>query len=344
MKWVCFLAVAHYAYPLGAQTEAEPPKKVLSVGVSKTRNLSPFHAVEKLDLGNFNLYHGNTRQAINAYRTAIQINPELWEAHWGLANCYVRRKQADSAIQECLRVLELKPRHKNATMLLASLYKAKGKFDLAILWFEKSRTLGVNSAELYTGLGLTQVQSGLLSEGKVNLKKALELSKKQINARANLGLAVIAYKEGDKEQAMSLLDLSIKQQGGRFTEARSFRANILLSTGKKEEAKKEYHAIIANEDPVPENFQALGNIYLNEQKLDEAFKIFLQGSKWFPEDSDILLGLAVVLERQNRMKESILAYRAAINRLKESDKKAQWKKHLNELELLMSKRAGGANK
>ncbi|TXI33652.1 MAG: tetratricopeptide repeat protein [Candidatus Moraniibacteriota bacterium] len=326
------------AKPTNAQPSATAPTRVLSTGVSKTRNISTVHAVEKLDLGNFNLFNGNTRQALQAYKTALQINPDLWEAHYGLANCYVRKHQTDNAIDECLQVLRIKPRHKDAAFLLANLYKSKGKLSEAITWYEKSRSLGTSSAGLYAGLGLAQVQSGLLSEGKINLEKSIELSKKRINAEANLGKAVIAFKEDRREEAISLLDLAIQQHGGRYVEARNFKAGILISQGRTKEAQKEYLTVIAHEDPPPETFQALGNLYLKEQDLNEAFKIFLQGSKWYPRNADILLGLAVVLERQNRLKEAVLAYKAAIKQIAEQSKKERWQKHLEKIEVLVSQR------
>lgn len=308
--------------------------KTFSIGVEKSRNATQIHAIEKLDLGNFNLYHGNTRQAIDAYKLTLQINPKQWEAHWGLCSCYVRRHKIDLAMQECREVLAIKPKHKDATLLLANLLKSRGQLSQSIQLFEAARAQGVNTVGLYTGLGLALAQSGKLEEASENLDKAIAMSKKGINADANLGKAVVSYKQGNKEQALTQLDKAIKDHGGTYTQARNFKAEILCDLGRLDEAKKEYLTEIEKEDPGPTCFQALGNIYLKEGNLSEALRIFEQGKKWYPRDPDIALGIGATLEKQKRFDDAIKNYRKAISLLQNKDKLAVWKKHLQDLEAI----------
>jgi tetratricopeptide (TPR) repeat protein len=316
---------------LGIESTAS---KAFSLGVEKSRNASKLHAIEKLDLGNFNLFHGNTRQAIDAYKLTLQINHNQWEAHWGLCNCYVRQHKIDLAIQECQEVLALKPRHKDATLLLANLLKSRGQLVQSIQCFEAAKALGVNTVGLYTALGLALAQSGKLEEATVNLDKAIAMSKKGTNADAHLGKAVVSYKQGNKQQALIQLDKAIKDHGGTYTQARNFKAEILCDLGRLDEAKKEYLTEIGKEDPGPSCFQALGNIYLKEGNLGESLKIFAQGKKWYPRDAEIELGLGATLEKQKRFDDAIKSYRRAIILLHDKNKIAVWKKHLQDLEAL----------
>ncbi len=327
-----------FVLPLQAQPATSGGAKTFSIGVSKVRNVSKVHAIEKLDLGNFNLFNGNTRQAIEAYKLALRINPDLWEAHYGLCTCYVRKHKIDLAIGECQKVLALKPNHKESALLLANLLKSQGRLAESIKNYELALAMGVKSSALYTGLGLAQAQSGDLAKAEVNLNTAIALSKKHVNPEAHLGKAVVAFKQDHKQDALTELDLAIKEHGGKYTEARNFKAEILVSMGHLDEAKKEYQTEIGKEDPGPACFQALGNIYLKQNNLVEAQKTFLLGSKWYPRDPDILLGLAVTLERQKQLPEAVLAYRCAIKRLREPAKMQQWQKHLEELEVLVAKR------
>ncbi len=327
-----------FVLPLQSQPATSGGGKTFALGVSKVRNVSKVHAIEKLDLGNFNLFNGNTRQAIEAYKLALRINPDLWEAHYGLCTCYVRKHKMDLAMSECQKVLALKPKHKESVLLLANLLKSQGRLAESIKHYELAQSMGVKSSDLYTGLGLAQAQSGDLTGAVANLDTAIALAKKHINPQAHLGKAVVAFKLGDKQEALTELDIAIKEHGGKYTEARNFKAEILVSMGQLDGAKKEYQTEIKKEDPGPACFQALGNIYLKENNLVEAQKTFLLGSKWYPRDPDILLGLAVVLERQGQLPEAVLAYQCAIKRLREPAKMLQWQKHLKELEVLVAKR------
>jgi tetratricopeptide (TPR) repeat protein len=346
LSWLSFALIlgvsAAQAEPAATQSHNKPSvgtsggttNKTFSIGVEKSRNATQLHAIEKLDLGNFNLYHGNTRQAIDAYKLTLQINPKQWEAHWGLCNCYVRRHKIDLAIQECREVLAIKPKYKDATLLLANLLKSRGQLSQSIQLFEAAKAQGVATVGLYTGLGLAQAQSGKLEEASENLDKAIALSKKGINADANLGKAVVSYKQGNKEQALAQLDKAIKDHGGTFTQARNFKAEVLCDLGRVEEAKKEYLTEIEKEDPGPTCFQALGNIYLKEGNLNEALKIFEQGKKWYPRDPDIALGIGATLEKQKHFDDAVKSYRKAISLLQDKGKLELWKKHLQDLEAI----------
>jgi|JI10StandDraft_1071094.scaffolds.fasta_scaffold194372_1 tetratricopeptide (TPR) repeat protein len=303
-----------------------------SIGVEKKRSLQKHHAIEKLDLGNFNLFNGNTRQAMEAYKAALAIDPDNWEAHYGLCNCYVSKKKYSQAIEECRDMLALRPSDKNTMLLLGNLLKNQGRLAESIQILQHAERLGAKSSNLHTALGLALAQSNRLDEAMQHLTIALAQEKKGINPDAHLGKAVVLYKQGNKEEALPELDKAIKGRGGNFPQARNFKAEILLNLGRVAEAKAEYLIQMQKEDTQVGCFQALGNIYLKEEQLDEALKIFDRGIKWYPRDADLKLGKAVTLEKQGKLVEAMVPLRQSLPLIKEKDKLEVWKKHLADLQ------------
>ncbi len=303
-----------------------------SLGVTRTLSLSKHHAIEKLDLGNFNLFNGNTKEAIAAYRAALAIAPDNWEAHYGLCNCYVSNRNYSKAISECQVMLQLKPNDKTTLFLLGNLLKSQGRITESIATLQRAEKLGAKGSGLHTALGLALAQGDKLDEAMAHLNIALQQDKRGTNADAHLGKAVVLYKQSQKLEALSEIDKAIKASGGRYPQARNFKAEILTNLGRMEEAKTEYLIEINNEDALPSCFQALGNIYLKEGNLEEAAKTFATGLKWYPKDSDIYLGKAVTLEKQGKISPAITAFRSALTLIKDKNKLAIWQKHLSDLE------------
>lgn len=323
-------ACAH-AMPGAAIETGSKSSLMLEGGVTKNL-IGPglkVKAVEKVDLGNFNLFNGNTKQAIRAYEHALSCDPDRWDAHFGLANCYFNKKDYQKAIQECRAVLKSKPNHKQTLLFLGNLLRAQGRPDEAAVHLQRCVALGMRTDAAYASLGLALAQNGDLAEAEKAL--AMVLKGKAKNPEAHLGKAVVLYKKGSHQEAVKELKTAISQRRGRMPEARNFRGDILYVLGRKEEAKKEYLEAIEKDDPLPGSFQALGNIYLDECNIDESLRIFSLGEKWYPGDSKIALGKAVALERKGRLADALRSYRKAIALYKDDTGARPWIDHLRQL-------------
>lgn len=316
-----------------ANAESPDSLPVFKLKAAKAQEVKRSQAIKKLDLGNFNLYHGNTKQAVIAYKNALAVYPDLFEAHYGLANCYVLQKKYDSAIGEYLEVLSLKPKHKESLVTLGNLYKAEGRVGDALKYFEQAESAGLNTSMFYTAWGLALAQSNNLEQAKLKLAKAEKMNKSKAPSEIFLGKGVIDYKEGNLEKALEDLDTAIKKKVGNNPQARNFKAEILYAMGKVEEAKKEFIIEIEKEDAVPAAFQVLGNIYLQEGKLEQAQKAFELGCKWYPKNPDIILGKAVCLEKQGKLVEAVDAYMNAVSCSANKDQMQKWINHVMDLKI-----------
>ena len=90
-----------------------------------TRELARF-ALPWLKLGNTSMRKGQTAAAVDAYRKAIERQPELAEAHNGLGAALQAQGDADGARTELEQAAKLDPKDPNPLLNLARLYRQQG--------------------------------------------------------------------------------------------------------------------------------------------------------------------------------------------------------------------------
>jgi len=92
--------------------------------------------------------------AMAQYQRVIQMNPDQWEAHLGLANDFVAASQLDAAGKEYAEVIRLKPDYALAHLNFGAVQARLGRFDEALRQFNETLRLepGNQSAREYIDL------------------------------------------------------------------------------------------------------------------------------------------------------------------------------------------------
>lgn len=121
-------------------------------------------------------------EAVEAFRKAVELKPDLAEAHINLGLLFFRQGKADEAEKALLKALELKPEEPKTKEALANIYfeKAKGllqqdKVDEALETLKLS--YGYNPNDPYTNylLGYAYTQKGLKEEAIKSFEAFLQL-------------------------------------------------------------------------------------------------------------------------------------------------------------------------
>jgi tetratricopeptide (TPR) repeat protein len=102
--------------------------------------------VEAHDDGLNQLMYGGTRamqvgdlnEAIGFFAQLIEVAPEFAEAWNKRATVYYMVGRYDDSIADCMRVLELEPRHFGALSGLGLIYSAQGDKAEALFWFREA--------------------------------------------------------------------------------------------------------------------------------------------------------------------------------------------------------------
>ncbi|HUI80133.1 MAG TPA: tetratricopeptide repeat protein [Bryobacteraceae bacterium] len=104
------------------------------------------------------------QEAVERFKTAVQLDPTFSPARLYLATAYMQQyipgaespenqQMAQAANDNFLKVLELDPKNTTAINSLASLYLNEKKWDESQQWFDKLVALDPNNADAYYSMG-----------------------------------------------------------------------------------------------------------------------------------------------------------------------------------------------
>jgi tetratricopeptide (TPR) repeat protein len=124
---------------------------------------------------------------------------------------------------------------------------------------------------------------------------------------SRLAMALIALKKADFGETKKLLDPLVKDS----TVAAYLLAIAHLKNNQVGEGRSLLRALLrANKKWVPA-YRALGDSYVREGHLDQAYQILLQGLEEVPDDPRLLVGLGVVYLKKEQLEEARSSFQKA---------------------------------
>ena len=125
-------------------------------------------------------------KAIEYYKKAIVLNPNLAKAHYNLGTNYSNKGMLDEAISEFEQVLTIDPDYAEAHNNLGNVYSEKGMVDESLSEYEKAITINPDLPQAHYNIGFSYLQKGLNSLAADHLLKA----------------GLLYLEKGDKESAL----------------------------------------------------------------------------------------------------------------------------------------------
>jgi len=135
-------------------------------------------------------------KAIENYKKAIEINPNLADAYVGLGTIYLDDEQVDEAIKYFKRAIEINPAYIAAYLNLGATYEYNDQLDEAIVSYEKTIEINPRIVRVYVSLGDLYLQKG-------DRDKAIKAYEKIIELEPNSELGIYAKDAIEKAQADS---------------------------------------------------------------------------------------------------------------------------------------------
>jgi serine protease Do len=134
-----------------------------------------------------------TRQidAIEAFKAAIKINPDYFEAYCQLGATYNQLNMQTEAITVLREALRINPNHDEALLNLGIAYTLNKKYDLAVSVLEKSLEI-YPSAKAYYFLGVSYGEMTRFGKAIQALRNCVEMDPKYIEAYIALATAYAA--------------------------------------------------------------------------------------------------------------------------------------------------------
>ena len=276
------------------------------------------------------------KNAIDAYRHAIELDRDNLDAIRGLAENLLNDGQTDAALEQYKVIADANPEDAQTYVRIAEIYRKQGKFDLALENLKKAGTMVQDSIEVPYNIASIYQAQGRYDEAIPIMK---DLLKKTEKADGNYSGSA----KSNRAVFLERLGTIYREQGNYQAANETFRQMVAL--GGDENVERAYQQIIdtwreAKEwqkatDVAKEAVQKLPNsrdlkmVLAAQQadmgKADEALKDVHALLKGNPEDRQVYVTLAQMNTRLRRFPDAEQALdKAEQLSTKDDDKEYVW--------------------
>jgi len=198
------------------------------------------------NLGGYYFGQQDMPQAIEHYKKATELAPTYSTAFNILGYAY--RQNADYANAETAfkKYIELIPNDPNPYDSYAELLLKMGRFDDAVTQYRKALTIDPNFINSHQGIAAALMYQGKPDEANAELQKITDKARSDAERRTALfAMTVVEVDRGKMDKALELVDQQYKlgEQTNdlpAMTGDLQLKGNILLETGKADEAKAQF--------------------------------------------------------------------------------------------------------
>ena len=208
---------------------------------------------------------GNTNEAENTYKLAIEQKKNFWVGYHNLGVFYYRNSQYQKAIDAFLKVTELTPNNTRGYNNLGGIYGSLGQTEKAIESFKKSLSIDTTYRVL-TNLGTLNLSEKNYTDAIQYYSEAVERLDTDYRVWGSLGYAY-HYSDGDStkvqetmEQAIDLAEQELKVNPNS-TELLEDLAGYYLTVGNTNQARILLQQLILHDDLTAQNQAVIGHLY-----------------------------------------------------------------------------------
>jgi len=189
------------------------------------------------DLADALLGEGNLDEAINCYKQAVALRPDVPETHNNMGVALARAGRMDQALEAYGRALELRPDYAEVHNNLGLVMCDRRDWNAEIACFNQAVRLKPDFADAHGNLGNALYENGSIDAAIACYRRALSLRPDSHGTHNNLANALCAL--GDFDAAMAATRRSL-ELNPNFAEAHLSLSIMLLLQGDLEHGWPEY--------------------------------------------------------------------------------------------------------
>jgi tetratricopeptide (TPR) repeat protein len=274
------------------------------------------------------------KEAINAYRHAIELDRDNLDAIRGLAENLMNDGQTEAALEQYKVIADANPEDAQTYLHMAEIYRKSGKFDLALENLKKAETMVQDSIEVPYNMAAVYQAQGRYDEAAQTLQDLLKKTEKPDNS----------YTQGERNNRAVFLERlgTVYRDQAKYPEAVDvFRKMVLLGDDNTvrgyqqiidtyREAKQWQQATAAAKEAVQKlpNDRGLQMVYAGQLadtgQPDKALAEVRSMLKGTPEDREVYVTLAQMNTRLKRWDDA----QAALDKAEALSTKAEDKEYV----------------
>ncbi|MBX9677746.1 MAG: tetratricopeptide repeat-containing glycosyltransferase family protein [Gemmataceae bacterium] len=199
--------------------------------------IQPEHAKAHNNFGVLLADMGKRKEAFEAWQNAVRFDPNYPEAQFNFAMALAEAGEADGAVEHYENALRLKPDYAEALNNLGLLHHERGRPHDAVVLLEQAVRLRPDYVEAWNNLALSRVDVGRGEEAIAAYREALRLHSNEAEIHNNLGTALAALNRPEEALACYRHALRLKPE---YPEVRWHQALTWLTLGDFERGWPEY--------------------------------------------------------------------------------------------------------
>jgi tetratricopeptide (TPR) repeat protein len=274
------------------------------------------------------------KEAINAYRHAIELDRDNLDAIRGLAENLMNDGQTEAALEQYKVIADANPEDAQTYLHMAEIYRKSGKFDLALENLKKAETMVQDSIEVPYNMAAVYQAQGRYDEAAQTLQDLLKKTEKPDNS----------YTQGERNNRAVFLERlgTVYRDQAKYPEAVDvFRKMVALGDDNTvrgyqqiidtyREAKQWQQATAAAKEAVQKlpNDRGLQMVYAGQLadtgQPDKALAEVRSMLKGTPEDREVYVTLAQMNTRLKRWDDA----QAALDKAEALSTKAEDKEYV----------------
>jgi protein O-mannosyl-transferase len=249
------------------------------------------------NLGDALAESGQADKAITQYQRALDIRPSSAQVNYNLGNSLAKIGQMESAIAHYQKALGLMPDHAKAHNNLGIALQGRGQIDAAIAHYQRALEIKPDFADAHYNLGAALAGKGLVEPAIAQYRKALEIRPDHAKAHNNLGIALEGSGQVDAAIVHYRKALEIKPD---FAEAHNNLGIALEGSGQVDAAIIHYRKALEIRPDYIDAHYNLGIVLANQGQLEAAIPHFKRVLELNPNNTEARKNLDLILQQQGR--------------------------------------------
>ncbi len=254
-----------------------------------------------LILARFYRSGGSPEQSAETYRTLLTRAPDSALAVVELADVEMELQHPEQAVSVCRDYLSRYPDDTLVRRRLATIYLDQDRYAEALSQLQMVLAADPGDEDTQRRIGLIELQRQNWTAAVDTFTALLEKDPESGLYRYDLGVAREAA--GDKQGALAVF-AGISADSEFYPDAVMHRAYLLFTLDQATEAQ----ALMAGEMEIvlsrPEAVGFLASLYQRSKNLDAAEKLLRKGEVLYPDNAELLLNLALLLDQRGEAEAS----------------------------------------